>query len=139
MIKQDFTHRRIFKYEIPVESRFVIMMPKGAQVLSVGRQGPLPYLWASVDPAQSFEPRVFRLVTTGEVFNEERLWYIGHVQLGGEVRNGITEGWFEAFVFEVETSIEQINPDPIEGRFAEDMAQVRKEIVETEEKEAIAA
>lgn len=125
MPSQDFSKRRIFKYELAIKPRQVIMMPKGATVLSIDRQGPLPYIWASVDQSQPFEPRVFRVVTTGEVFNEERLMYVGHVKLGGK-----PEPWYEAFVYEVDTTVEQINPDPIEERFQGDLAEARREVTE---------
>lgn len=126
-MSQDFVHRRIFKYGLEVETRQIIQMPKGAAILSVGRQGPLPFLWASVDEKQPIETRVFRTVTTGEIFNEERLWYIGHVQLGGEKPS---EGWYECFVYEVEQALPQIHPDPIEVRFQEDRAEIRREIMD---------
>ncbi len=119
--------RRIFKYPIKIESRQMIQMPKGARILDVGRQGPLPYLWASVDPDAPVEPRIIRLVTTGEVYNEERLDYIGHLQLGGE---GPLQGWFEAWLFEVETALPQLSPDPISDRFKDDLDEVRRESTE---------
>lgn len=127
MVNQDYTKRRIFKYPVEVVSRQIIQMPKGAQILSVGRQGPMPFLWASVDEHQPAESRIFRLVTTGEIFNEERLFYVGHIQLGGERPE---EGWFEAHFYEVETALAQINPDPISDRFQDDLTQVRDEIIE---------
>lgn len=125
MATQDYSKRRIFKYELEIKPRQIIMMPHGAMVLSVGRQGPLPYLWASVDENQPPHPRIFRVVTTGEVYNEERLIFRGHVQLGGGI-----EPWYEAFVFEVMDGIEVENPDVIEDRFQSDMAEVRQEIAE---------
>jgi len=128
--------RRIFKYPLPVEARFPIWMPKGAQILSVGRQGPLPFLWASVDDRQELEMRWFRSATTGEIFNEERLVYIGHVQLGGEKP---LEGWFEWFIFEIETAISALYPDPISDRFEEDMDQARDETTNARAEDMVAA
>jgi hypothetical protein len=116
--------RRIFKFPLPVESRFPLWMPEKAQILDVGRQGPLPFLWASVDDRNKLEMRWFRTMTTGEVFNEERLVYVGHVQLGGEKPK---EAWFEWFIYEIETSIVAVDPDFISDRFAADMDQVRDE------------
>jgi len=117
--------RRVFKFELPVLSRFMIQMPERAEILSVGRQGPLPFLWASVDDrSNKLEQRMFRTATTGEIFNEERLNYLGHVQLGGEKP---TEGWFEWFVFEMDMTLPQLYPDPISDRFEEDMIQARDE------------
>lgn len=121
--------RRIFKYALQVESRQMLQMPRGAEVLSVGRQGPLPFLWASVDETQPPEARIFRSVTTGEWHETERLFYIGHVQLGGEKPS---EAWYECFVYEVEQALDQINPDPIEERFQADLAEIRHEVDEVE-------
>jgi hypothetical protein len=119
--------RRIFKYPIEVESRQMIQMPRGAEILSAGRQGPLPFLWALVDPSEPFEPRIFRNVTTGEEFNDERLVFVGHIQLGGD---NDREGWYECFVFEVDTALPQRRPDPISARFRDDMDEIKLEITE---------
>jgi hypothetical protein len=119
--------RRVFKYPIQVESRQIIQMPRGAKILSVGRQGPLPFLWAMVDEDQPHEARVFRNLTTGEDFNAERLSFVGRVQLGGE---GKLDGWYECFVFEVEIALPQYNPDPISDRFQADMDEINQEIRE---------
>jgi hypothetical protein len=126
MNPDEFTRRRIFKYELDVLPRFMVWMPKGAEILSVGRQGSLPYLWASVDQTRKLEQRMFRSVTTGEVFNEERLKFIGHIQLGGEMPK---EAWYEWFIWEIDLALPQLVPDPIEDRFLEDMAQARAEAV----------
>ena len=127
--------RRIFKYPIEIENRQIIQMPKGARILHAERQGEFPVLWASVDPAQPVEPRVFRMVTTGEIFNEERLAYVGTIQLGG---NRPLEAWFVMHLYEVETALEQINPDPIEGRFQEDLEEIKHEIAEVDERRVAA-
>jgi len=120
--------KRIFKYELKIERQQVIMMPKGAAILDVDRQGPLACVWAAVDPKQPMEPRVIRMVVTGEVYNEERLWYIGHVKLGGEVSpNGINQGWFEAWFFEIETALPQYSEDVIDARYQDDMRQLTQE------------
>jgi len=128
--------RRIFKYPLPVENRFPLLMPEGAQILSVGRQGPLPFLWASVDDQQKLERRWFRTATTGAIFNEERLVYLGHVQLGGEKP---LEGWFEWFIFEIEMGIIARYPDPISDRFEEDMNQARDETTDARADHMVAA
>jgi hypothetical protein len=128
--------RRVFKYPLPVESRFMIHMPKGAEILSVGRQGPLPFLWASVDDRNKLEQRMFRTATPGEIFNEERLHYLGHVQLGGEKP---LEGWFEWFIYEMEMALPQYYADPISDRFAEDMGQVRDETTDARADDMVVA
>lgn len=132
MNPDEFTRRRIFKYELDVLPRFMIWMPEGAEILSVGRQGPLPYLWASVDDSHKLEQRMFRTVTTGEVFNEERLKFVGHIQLGGEMPK---EAWYEWFIWEIETAVLQRNPDPLEDRFMEDMEQAREEALQVVSKD----
>lgn len=122
---ERFTGRRIFKYEIKIEPFQAILMPKGAKVLHVGRQGPMPYLWASVDPTMPMEARAIRVVTTGEVFNEERLWYLGTIQLGGDTPK---QAWFVMHVYEVETALPMLHPDPVEGRFQGDLDELRREL-----------
>ncbi len=135
MNNQDYTHRRIFKYEIKIEPRQIIMLPKGAEILHVGRQGEFPFLWASVDETMPAEPRVFRVVMTGEVFNEERLFYLGTIQLGGE---NPRQAWFVMHIYEVETALDQINPDPVEDRFQADLAEIRDEVAEVDERRVTA-
>lgn len=138
MSAEPTQRRRIFKYELPAQPRFMLTMPRGAKILSIGRQGPLPYLWASVDETQRPEQRIFRTMTTGEVFNDERLKFVGHVQLGGETPK---EAWYEWFVWEVDMGLEQLIPDTIEDRFLPDMEQVRDEITDAvaAERELVAA
>ncbi len=122
--------RRIYKWELLPAERQMIQMPKGATVLKVGRQGPLAFLWAEVDPEAPTETRIFRNLTTGERYNSERLFYHGHVQLGGEVKpNGVVEGWYELFCFEVETALPQLRPDPLDPdpRYREDRVQLQQE------------
>jgi hypothetical protein len=121
----DHTKRRIFKYELEVKPRQPVWMPKGAIILSFGRQGPLPYLWVSVDEKQPLEMRWFRMVTTGEVFNGEYLEFVGHLALGGGI-----EPWYQAFLYEIEIGAETLNPDPISDRFLDDMAEAQREIVD---------
>lgn len=135
MRTNDHTRRRIFKYELPVKSRFMIWMPEGAEILSVGRQGPLPYLWASVDQTCKPEQRVFRSATTGEVFNEERLIFVGHIQLGGE---NPKEAWYEWFVWEIDLALPQMIADPIEERFLDDMEQASREATHADERMLVA-
>ena len=111
-------------------------MPEGAEILSVGRQGPLPFLWASVDERRKLEQRMFRTATSGEIFNEERLAYIGHVQLGGEKP---LEGWFEWFIFEMDMALPQFYSDEISDRFEDDMDQARDETTDARAEDMVAA
>jgi hypothetical protein len=118
--------RRIFNYELQAEGRQMIQIPKGSDVIGVVEKYGLPFLLAVVDEDQPVEPRIFRIVTTGEVFNYERLWFVGTMRLGG---NG-KEPWYTAHVFEVETALPQLNPDPIEDRFQDDLKELQREYAE---------
>lgn len=115
---------RIFKYPLEVESRQIIQMPLGAEVISVGTQGELgkrnepnsqmPVLFALIEnPDLPCITRIFRTVTTGEVFNREGLQFIGTTFVD----------WYTAHVFEV---IEN-NLDPIEKRYQQDMSDIRNQ------------
>lgn len=118
--------RRIFNYQLEAEGRQMLQIPKGADVIGVIEKYSLPFLLAVVDDTQPTETRIFRIVTTGEVFNHERLWYIGTLRLGGQGK----EPWYTAHVFEVETALPQLNPDPIEDRFQDDLQELRHEFAD---------
>lgn len=113
---------RIFKYPLEVTSRQLIHIPEGGKVLHLGDQNGLPMLWAEVDPNRPPVARVFRVVTTGEVFNSEDSLYIGSHQLGAGA------AWFVMHLYEQLPS--HAPADPIEDRFQEDMGQLREELTE---------
>lgn len=77
--------RRIYKYPVEGKDRFVINMPKGAQVLSMRLQRNGPQIWALVDPTADGEDRHFRLAGTGHDIKEdpESLTYIDTCLLYG--------------------------------------------------------
>ncbi len=113
---------RIYKYPLEVESRQLLQIPEGASILSVGTQGELgtkdkpnsqmPVLFALIpNPDAPCVTRVFRTVTTGEIFNHEGLQFIGTTFVD----------WYTAHVFEAVTPY----PDPIEDRFQDDMREIR--------------
>lgn len=114
---------RIYKYQLEVESRQILMIPEGATIISVGTQGEIahdnqpnsqmPVLFALVpNPNAPAIPRVFRTVTTGEIFNDVGLSFVGTTFVD----------WYTAHVFEVVDP----TPDPIEDRFQDDMREIRK-------------
>lgn len=112
---------RIFKYELQVESRQLITTPPGSKILSLGVQNEIPVLFVEVNPENAgSEQHVIRTVTTGEVFNAEDCVFIGTV---------IIKGWYTCHVYEQAV---KGAPDPVEDRFLEDRAQVRKELSLTE-------
>ena len=122
--------RRIFNYELQPEGKQILMMPKGADVIGVAEKYGFPYLLVVVPEQGLLEPRVFRIVTTGEVFNYAMLDYIGTLRLGGEDANG---AWYTMHVFEVETSLNlpEHHAEPIDLRndkYRDDLAALRTEL-----------
>lgn len=57
--------RTIWKFPVTVTDKFVVDMPKGAQMLAVQTQGGAPFLWALVDPGAEREQVGFRVFGTG--------------------------------------------------------------------------
>lgn len=55
----------IWKYELEIESRQVVMMPAGAEILSVQQQDDKLQMWAIVEPEAAKERRRFEVVGTG--------------------------------------------------------------------------
>lgn len=77
--------KKIYKYEaLDGASKFEILMPKEAEILTVQIQRGKTYFWALVDPDAQKEARFFERVMTGASIYEgmgvERK-YIGTVQL----------------------------------------------------------
>lgn len=106
---------RIFKYPLSAEQRQIVHMPAGAKLLSVCWQAESFVLYAEVDPSSALEPRVIRLVTTGEEFNAKGLVYIGSL---AEVK-----GWFSGHFYEQPATGGE--PDTLSSRFASDYAELR--------------
>jgi len=73
----------IYKYEIPMEDKFSLNLPKGAKLLTCQLQFLTPVLWAWVDTKEPLEKRNFLLIGTGQEFPEKfRCFYIGTFQVG---------------------------------------------------------
>jgi len=58
--------KTIWKFEIP-DSRSLIDMPVGAQVIRVAKQGAADCIWAIVESDNALEKRLFALIGTGQV------------------------------------------------------------------------
>ena len=72
--------RKVFKYDIPVDDRPSVSLPKGAQILSVGAQGLGIKLWALVDPSETnAEVHQLRVVGTGHTIVDGDLVFLGTV------------------------------------------------------------
>lgn len=90
---------RIFRYQLPVEDFPEILMPYGAQILSVASPrngGQMPDLWALVDTTAHLVPRKFRVVGTGHPISERLGRFVGTFAL--------LDGAFIGHVFEAPTS-----------------------------------
>lgn len=88
--------RTIYKYEVPVEDRFTLSMPFGADVLTVqvDQKTDKPCIWVTVETFNSNEERVFKFVGTGHPFIEEAgQSYVGTIQL--------MNGGFVGHLFEI--------------------------------------
>lgn len=86
--------RVIWKYPVPVESRFVIEMPAGSDILTVQVQREQAVMWAMVDRDTPLKRRVFSVVGTGhDIRGSLPAKYIGTFQLGG--------GAFVGHLFEI--------------------------------------
>lgn len=133
--------RRIFNYELQPEGKQTILMPTGSDVIGVTAKYGFPFLLAVVPEDAVLEPRVFRIVTTGEVFNYSVLDYIGTLRLGGEDSNG---AWYTMHIFEVETALSMpehhAEPvDPRNGKYRADLVALSielkgKQLVERDDK-----
>lgn len=55
----------IHKYSLRIDDEQVILLPKGAQILTVQIQNEQPFLWALVDPIYAEEPRKVLIRGTG--------------------------------------------------------------------------
>jgi hypothetical protein len=73
----------VFKYEVPIEDRFKLRLPKHAEILSFQAQHERPQIWALVDPEEEAMEREFRLAGTGHPIDERHvdLYYIGTCQM----------------------------------------------------------
>lgn len=66
------TGRTIWKYQMPVQERFVMALPQDAQIIRVADQGGMFWLWAVVDTEAPLEERLFHAVKTGAPMPENR-------------------------------------------------------------------
>lgn len=76
--------KAVYKYDVLVEQVFLLIMPKGAVILSCQTQFNAPKLWAIVDTETEMEQRYFRIYGTGQAIPDEeltRLSFISTFQL----------------------------------------------------------
>jgi len=76
---------KIFKYRIKETDYQEIEMPEGAVILSIQNQYGNLQMWAKVDESRRLLTRRFRIIGTGNHFNDEGLTYIDTVKQDGYV------------------------------------------------------
>jgi len=73
--------RTIWKVELAISDRQVIILPKGSTILTTQMQRGIPCLWAIVDPTELQEERHICVIGTGhEIEDSKILSYIGTCQ-----------------------------------------------------------
>lgn len=57
--------KTIWKYELEVTGKNILLIPQDAEILSVQTQNETPCLWALVNPDSQLEERYFEMFGTG--------------------------------------------------------------------------
>lgn len=83
----------VYKYQLQITDSQTVMMPKGAEVLSVAAQGDSLSLWAKVNPDAPMEKRKFYVHGTGHKIGAEVAIYRGTAMMyGGDLVLHVFEG-----------------------------------------------
>ena len=75
--------RTIWKFPIPIIDEIEVLMPAGAEVLSVGNQQEAAQVWAAVDDEMPTNHRHFKLRGTGHPLTGDEGRFVGSFQLAG--------------------------------------------------------
>lgn len=86
--EKRISKQAVWKFRIPMEVKFELAMPIGAEILTVdtqyyGRPGEEAVMWALVDPGIRVETRRFQMVGTGARELDGLTEYVGTCQLTG--------------------------------------------------------
>lgn len=74
--------KKIFKYSIEITDEQTIVLPFGAEILTVQIQHGKPYLWALIETEQSLnEPKIIEVFGTGNPIPEGDRRYINSIQI----------------------------------------------------------
>jgi len=74
--------KQIWKYFLEVTEKQEIVMPAGAEFLTVQVQRDIPYIWVCVNPDNELETRQIRIHGTGHNINDcENFKYISTFQM----------------------------------------------------------
>lgn len=63
----------IWKYELDITDRQILLIPKNAEILNVGIQGKTLCLWALVNPDRKKQSRTIEIIGTGNPISNEGL------------------------------------------------------------------
>lgn len=75
---------KIYKYQLKVIDKQVVLMPFGAEIFCVQMQNGHPTIWAAVDEMNSLTQRTIAIAGTGHELGETAKGkYIGTVQMDG--------------------------------------------------------
>ena len=80
------TIKNVFKYPVEIRNKFSVMMPDGAEILTVQMQHNKPQMWALVDQSKPEKERIFRISGTGHpmVYDMGSMYeYINSFQMRG--------------------------------------------------------
>lgn len=77
--------KRIYKYPLAAEDLQTVIMPEGAEILTIQVQGATPCIWALVDIEQPEERRTFRTYGTGHQVVTNGTYRGTYQLLGGDI------------------------------------------------------
>ena len=63
--------KSIWKFQLETVDEQSLLMPKGANILTVQTQNEIPCLWALVDPEGNKEERIIEIFGAGNPVNDE--------------------------------------------------------------------
>jgi len=72
--------KKIWKYSVPVEDSFTIILPSGARILTIQRQAGVARMWVLLDESNPPVVRRFKTFGTGHSIDTENLTYVGTYQ-----------------------------------------------------------
>lgn len=74
----------VHKFDIQLDRKFTLEMPKGAKIIAMGQQGTQPRVWVAVDRDAPLETRKFVCVGTGYPIGLplERVEHMGSIMTG---------------------------------------------------------
>lgn len=78
--------KAVWKFPVPLgepSDVFTVMMPGGAELMTIQVQDGSPQIWALVSPDNLLMPRRFRIAGTGHPISETVNQYLGTFQLYG--------------------------------------------------------